>query len=306
MNEHVAGSCVGFGVRSDLAFDTLRAGDGRPLLVEQYSGPPPRGEEIVRWLPRDGHPFHGRLLRLAAGYAFWASDAGWFVIDPSIPSIAMDGAVAGDPSVPLIRELRLFGVPTSICAIEQGDVALHASGVEIGGEAVLFAGPTMYGKTTLAAALSARGHRLLCEDTARCALAPEPAVFPGPAVVRLRADVAARLHVPNATGRRMPDGRVPLIYDIERRGTGAPVRLRAIVLLRPGPDVQLSVVPGHQAARDLFAITFRLPLAEQRSAAFARVVDIVAKVPVLDLRRPLTLESIDEVAREIEGLLART
>jgi hypothetical protein len=59
-------------------------------------------------------------------------------------------------------------------------------------------------------------------------------------------------------------------------------------------------VPPPLAARDLFALSFRLPLAEARGAAFTRIVDLVARTEVLDLHRPLTLASMDEVMELVE------
>jgi hypothetical protein len=291
---------MGFGIRSSLPFRTLRSGDGPPLVVERLSGPVPDGEQLAVWRPRAGNPFHGRLLRNGAGFAFWASDAGWYVVDPAVPSIAMED---GGPS--LLAELRLFGVPASLCAAVAGDVPLHASAVEIDGAAVLFAGPSMHGKTTLAAALTARGHRLLAEDTVRCVTGPTPAVYPGPSVVRLRSDVASRLHVPHAVVRPMANGRVALILEPDRRKDGRPVPLRSIFLLRSGDAVSLERVPPPLAARDLFALSFRLPLAEARGAAFTRIVDLVARIEVLDLHRPLTLGSMDEVMELVETTTRR-
>jgi hypothetical protein len=291
------GSCMGFGIRSSLQFDTLRTGGGPPLLIDRWSGSEPDGEQLVMWRERAGNPFHGRLLRHGDGYAFWASDAGWYVVDPVVPSIALEGKT---PS--LIAELRMFGVPASLCAAAAGDVALHASAVEIDGTAVLFAGPSMQGKTTIAAALTARGHRLLAEDTVRCVAGPTPALYPGPAVVRLRADMAPGLTLPHSVARPMANGRVALILDSDRRGDGRPVPLSCIILLRPGDGLSLNPVRRPFAARDVFALAFRLPLAEARAAAFSRIVDIVARVDVLDLHRPLTLESMDDVMDAVEAI----
>ena len=139
---------------------------------------------------------------------------------------------------PFRRELRLFGIPAAVCAMDAGDLSLHASAVEIGGRAVLLAGPSMHGKTTLAAALAASGHRLLAEDTVRCSLADQPAAYPGPAVVRLRADVARSIAVPEVRAAA-PDeeGRTPLIFAPSVRGSGAPVPIAAVAFLHtnPGP-----------------------------------------------------------------------
>jgi hypothetical protein len=281
---------MGFAIRSSLEFRTLRAGGGSPLIVERWSGPEPRGDEVVSWRPRPGNPFHGRLLRDGERFAFWASDAGWYVIDPSVPAIAVEDA---GPS--LGAELRLFGVPASLCAGEVGDIALHASAVEIDGHAVLFAGPSMYGKTTLAAAFAARGNRLLAEDTVRCTTSPVPAAYPGPSVVRLRSDVASHLHLPQAVRQPMPNGRVCLILGAGSRGNGEPIPLRAIFVLRVGESVSITSVPRRVAARDLVALSFLLPGSEHWAANFARAVDLVAGVEVLDLHRPLSLASMDHV-----------
>src|SRR3954469_10733301 len=69
------GTAAGFRVRSHLPFATLRHGPGTPLVVTEVAALEPSGEELIRWAPRPGNPFHGRLLRSDDGFAFWASDA---------------------------------------------------------------------------------------------------------------------------------------------------------------------------------------------------------------------------------------
>jgi hypothetical protein len=290
------GSCVGYEVRSTVAFTTLRTGSGQPLLVDEHSDPDPQGEVIAEWHPRPGNPFHGRLLQNGRRYAFWASDAGWYLIDPTTPSISVI-----DGMDPLRRELRLFGIPAALCSFEAGDVSIHASAVEINGYGVLFAGPSRYGKTTLAAAFARAGHRLLSEDTSRCTLSPEPAVYPGPAMLRLRADVARRLHLPGSTVRAVREDRVSLVLEPDRRGDGASVPLRAVVILRPHEEgTTLAATAPALAARDLFALTFRPPKVGAAAACFSRTVDLAARVEVLDLRRRMTIEALDEVVSLVE------
>lgn len=261
------------------------------MLVDEHSGAQPDGELLVSWEPRPGNPFHGSLLRTGSGYAFWASDAGWYLIDPAEPSIRV--APGGDL---LRRELRLFGVPTAVCAFEHGDISVHASAVEIDGLGVLIAGPSMYGKTTLAAAFARSGHRLLSEDTTRCDVLTT-AIYPGPAVLRLRSDVADSIVVPGA--RRVTsqdDGRVPLLFDERHRRGGGPVPLRAILILREPSSVQrLESVNAIQATRDVMALAFRVPGAGSLETSFGRIVDLTARTETLYLHRPLTLESLDAV-----------
>jgi hypothetical protein len=288
---------MGFSIRSPFDFRSLRMGGGPPLSVTPWAGDAPDGEAVITWQARPGNPFHGRLLRNDAGFAFWASDAGWYFVDTTSPAIAVEG---GQPS--LMTELRLFGVPASLCASAAGDIALHASAVAIDGKAVLFAAPSMYGKTTTAAAFAAAGHRLLAEDTARCRIAA-PGVYPGPSVVRLREDVAAHITIPGAVAERMPNGRVCLLLPDDQRGDGQPIPLHAIVILRSADGVSLESVPRSTAARDLFALSFLLPIAEHREVNFTRIVDLVSRVEVVNLARPLTLGAMPKVIGAVEQLL---
>jgi len=294
------GVCLGYEVRSSIPFQTLRSGNGTPLYVEERPDLVADGETLVSWQPRPGNPFHGRLVKAGRTFGFWASDTGWYLIDPQVPSITMS---PGDN--PLRREVRMFGVPTSLCTMERGDVSIHASAVEVAGRAVLLAGPSRYGKTTLASALAQAGHRLLAEDSSRCSIGEPPMVMPGPAVVRLRADVVDFVDLPATRVGLDSDGRVGLIIDERDRGDGSGVPLRAILFLRSGSGPpKLEPVRTPDALRDILALTFQLPDHESRAAAFSRVADLAAGVDTLNLHRRIESDATGEVVRLIEDLAA--
>jgi hypothetical protein len=296
------GSCCGHAIHSSLPFRILRDGHaGRPLAVRRSGTVEPEGTVVARWEPRPGNPFHGRLLRTGAGtFAFWASDAGWFGVDPSEPSITIAG---GDEPLSLTAEVRLFGVPATLVAMDQGDVCLHASGVEIDGRAVLFAGPSRHGKTTLAAAFAAAGHRLLTEDMTRCTPGALVAAYPGPAVVRMRPDVAGGVRPAGAFDLVEERERVFMVLDGPQRGTGDPVPVAAILLLReePGP-ARLESAATPAAIRDLWSLAFTLPSDASHAAVFERIVEVASRVPVLDLHREMTIEALPRVINLVERL----
>jgi hypothetical protein len=279
------GTAAGHAIRTALPFLTLRSGGGTPLDVIELDGPPQAGRVLRSWSARPDHPFAARLHEAGEGTALWTSDAGWFAIDPAVPAIAVTPDVD-----PLRRELRLFGIPAAMCALARGDSTIHASAVEIDGQAVLFAGPGGHGKTTLAGAFAQAGHRLLSEDAARCHAGPTPTMAPGPAIIRLRADVADGLSIPAARGLDIEGDRQPFVIDADARGSGAPVPIRAIVLLRPEAPIDLRPVPPTVAVRDLLALTFALATPAGHAAAFASIADLVASVEVLELRRPFTAD----------------
>jgi hypothetical protein len=261
----------------------------------------PVGEVVLAWRPRPDNPFEGRLIRTPSGFAYWASDAGWFTVDP------LSGTIGLSPGrFTLRRELRLLGIPLSLCAFELGDITIHAAAIEVEGAAVLLAGPSRSGKTTLAAAFCAAGHRLLAEDSTRCGVIGSPVVHPGPAAIRLREDVAARLRLPGSPADAADDteagdpGRVPIVLDADARGTGAHVPLAAILFLRSElGEVHLEPVPSMAAIRDLLALTFHPPTPAGRAMAFSRIADLVRGVSVLDLYRPQTIESLDDVLESV-------
>lgn len=296
------GSCAGHRVCSSFPLQTLREGDcGTALRIEREEGLEPMGELIAEWHPRQGNPFHGRLMRTDAGFAFWASDAGWFVVDPEEPAVTF---AAPEGPMTLTAEVRMFGVPSSLIALQRGDLSVHAAAVEVAGRAVVLSGPSRYGKTTLAAAFAAAGHRVLAEDMATCTLGDGVSVYPGPAVMRLRPDVAEDF----ATGHRRvvtERERVFVPLDGAQRGSGAPVPLAALLFLREADgQPRLSAARKADAIRDLWTLTFSLPTDTSHAATFERASDLVAQVPVFDLRRPLRLDLLEPIVALVEELVA--
>jgi len=201
------------------------------------------------------------------------------------------------------REVRLWGVPTGLCLDARGDLGMHASAVEVDGRALVFVAPGRFGKTTLAAAFHADGHRILAEDMTCVTLTPEPSVLPGPAVLRLRPDVYERLDVADTTVLDRDDERIHLGIDDARRGDGRPVPLAAIVVLRRGtPDIQLYRVLAERFLPEVAAVAWLLPGESDRLRTFDRCVSLVSQVPLWLLDRPLTF---DELKAVIDQLIDR-
>lgn len=121
-------------------------------------------------------------------------------------------------------------------------VCLHAAAVAVNGEAILIAGPPEAGKSTLAAALLTRGHRLLTDDVA--ALADQGGdilVQPGPATLRPRASALMVLHaLRGGTTWWSPSAETGCI-EIDPMAIGAyatdAARVSAVCILSPDDDV---------------------------------------------------------------------
>ena len=296
-------TCFGYAVRSELALEYVRAGDGPALdvAVGADGAARPGDRLLLEWLPTELHPqFHARLYADERRYRLWTSGtgSGWFVVDPDGPSITVP-----ETAGPVRREERLWGLPALLCVLHRGDLPLHAAAIEVGGEALLLAAPSAFGKTTLVAAALAAGYRHLAEDLSCVRLgAGRPTVVPGPAMLRLRPDVAAALDVPKTTRLDESDGRVHLAIDPAARGDSTPVPIRALVLLQPteGRPLLADVDP-RAALRDLWALAFRLPSEEDRSRCFHELGELAARVRLRRLAYPARIESLPETVE----LLAR-
>jgi hypothetical protein len=301
MSEVVGGTCFGFQVRSPLPFTFLRGGDGDPLEVvlgDESVGEDP-GDLLFEWTPSAHQPLQARLYGGGAQYSFWLADGGWFTIDLDVPRITVPRL--GDP---IRREERLWTLPALLCFSRRGDLPLHAAAVEVDGAAILLAGPRTWGKTTLAAAFMEAGHRVLTEDVACVRLLPDAAIVPGPAMLRVRHDVAARLPITAAECVGMDEDRVHLAVDRACRGNCAPVPLRAIVILRDGKDLtRLERIAAAKAIPDLWALGFRLPGPHSVGGSFADLADLVRSVPVWNLFRPFRLERLAEVVPVVAAVV---
>lgn len=126
------------------------------------------------------------VLRIPNVAAYLVEDASRVVVEPFLPVDAPD-----------IRAF-LLGTVLAVLCFKRGTLPLHASAVEIAGGAVLLAGNSGLGKSSLAAELHRRGARLLSDDL--CALdfqgRDSPLIRPAFPRLKLWQDSAAHLGLP--------------------------------------------------------------------------------------------------------------
>jgi hypothetical protein len=154
----------GWRLRGEFALPDLLPwrGEDRPPDIEIIQGAVPEVLPESRQL--------GCAVQIAADrrIRFSVPGVAAFLIDGD-SRVTIDAALPAD--APEIR-IFLFGTVLGILCYRRGLIPLHAAAVEIGGRAILLAGPSGVGKSTLAAALAARGHRVLTDDL--CAVRREP------------------------------------------------------------------------------------------------------------------------------------
>jgi hypothetical protein len=289
------GTCYGYEIRSALEFNYLRSGAGEPLEVSPEPVPDQQPGELLRTWDPPGFPVRVRLYSSSTGYGLWNEDAGWFGIEPSAPRLVVPPS--GDP---VRREERVWGLPVMLCFLARGDLALHASCVEVDNRALVLAAPRRFGKTTLAAGFASVGYRVLAEDLVCIRPGSPPSVVPGPAMLRVRRDIGDSLSVPGAVELGRDDDRIHLSLQAQR-GTCDPVPLGGIAMLLEGdteprtdPIDSASVVP------DLWYLSFKLSNEDDMSRCFGAITQVAYSTRAWNLTRRLQL---DELNATVESLL---
>ena len=301
----VRGTCYGFEVHSSLDFAFLRPGSGTPLFIEEddLSGrAPDEMTSLQSWGEIPGKRALTRLYGAEDGFEVMIGREYRFrILTPSLeprhspapPRLLVSPARSSED-----REILLWTTPAAVAISLQADLALHAASIDVGGEAVLLAGPSGAGKTTTAAALHAAGTRVLADDLTRCNPRGHPSVFPGPAVLRLRDDTARRYASDSQpTSHRR---KTRLIVPAGRRGDGAPVPLRAIYFLASAPGAfEARPIEPTEALQRLWPCSFYLPGEMNRRRCFQLLAELVGKVPAWELSRKVDWATLPDLVDRI-------
>ena len=213
--------------------------------------------------------------------------------------IVVDPAPGVDPA--LIRVL-LAGRMMAFLLRQRGWLPLHASGVLIGGQAVLFLGASGAGKSTAAAAFHARGHQVITDDVApvrvngggECILSPA-----GP-TLRLRDDSRS------VFGGTEPPGHVQWdksVFYLSRSGGVGLASVRLVYVLADGESLRQELIQPVSAATVLSRTSFTKHRRMDKEALSVHLRDcsaVASAVPVFRLTRRRSLAALPELVRWIE------
>jgi hypothetical protein len=279
------GSVYGFEVKSDLPLRRLNsaAGGRGELVVESTASPlvAPTGEPAGSLVDEDGRRWFASYELDADECLLQMPPTGSFLLQATGGRIAVDSA-DGDAE---LLEHRIAS--SAICTLlsMRGDLVLHAAAVEADGRAIVFCGPSLRGKSTLARALGEAGCRLLGEDG--IAIEPGgdgPVAHPGARGVRMRS--------PGGGQQR------PVLIDDPGAGEPGPCPLAAVVLL--GERGAAFEVEPLEPARALALLTPNLIHSGGRAsiaAAFQRLAALLGTVPALQISLPDDLDALPETCQ---------
>lgn len=241
----------------------------------------------------------GYLLRVPGTASYWAREGKQVVIkcEPDVPEAH-------------VRAFFLGSVMTAILH-QRGTLVLHAAGVVGSRGAVLFAGNSGIGKSTLLAALSQRGYRPLTDDVAAITVGADNTlcVHPGVPQARLWKDTAARLGYSLSDLSRARVGVEKYVLSLRDGFSTIPQPLAALFVLAVGNNSKVIVEPVKNAERfNLVRANTRnlrvLEGLEMQAAHFALAAAVASRVPIAQLIRPKDVDSLDDLLAQIDPSLA--
>jgi hypothetical protein len=206
----------------------------------------------------------------------------------------------------IVRQV-ILGPALAVALTQRGLTTLHASAVAVNGGGVIFLGGSGGGKSTAAGAMQARGHLLIADDAVAIAGTDEaPLLPPGFPRLKLWPEAASSLGVAS-------DELSELYADLDKRGWAVPdgfatepVPPTHVYVLDIGPAIAIEPLAPAEAVIELIrnahgVMSMRGIVASeqlQRAAALAE------RVKVRRLVRPLSLETLFEVAEAVEADVA--
>jgi hypothetical protein len=269
--------------------------------------------ELPELVPFDGVPdVRIRLGPVAAdlegpvqhGPGYQAAEGRYLLNVPGIARyLVTDGRdvrVAPEPDT-VESGVRVFLLSSVMAAVthQRGLLAMHASTVDVGNGAVLFAGESGTGKSTLSAAFHDRGCPIVTDDVSVVAFDRDehPMIHPGYRQLRLAADSLEHVGASLGARRRMDLGKQKYGVTVPGAAPPAPLRIRRMFLLadHPSDTIRLRPLDGPAKVTAVVRGTYRRRMSDalgRRSAHFALCVAVAQRIDIVEVHRPRKLDTV--------------
>lgn len=229
---------------------------------------------------------------------FWFKQAGSFVVrDGASIEIAPNHGASED----LLR-LYVQGMMMAMVLYQRGFCVLHASVVEIDGAAVAFLGHVGAGKSTIAAAMHARGHAVISDDNAAVLLEEQNAhVWPAYPYLKLFPDIAEAVGYSRSDLRTLYASLAKVGGPVRSRFRTAPAPLRCLYVLGRSHPAEISLLSGQSAIIELIRNSAPTRWGCRGDAAHLRQCAGLANLlPMFRVRTFDTLGAIAPLAAQLE------
>ncbi len=260
--------------------------------------PVPDRDAVDVVIRRDSVPRSPRCATLREELAIHGAGAAFLIRDGR--EVIVDARPDIDPA---FLGVLLQGRVMAFLFRQRGWLPLHACGVAIGNDCILFLGVARAGKSTTAAAFHKSGHIVVTDDVAPVRVDDEQrcVLQSGWSHVRLREDAQA-LFEGSALASAMQAGKRR--YDLGSPETPAlPYRLRCAYLLEYGDEIRAEPVDPAEAIPLLSQCSFIRHPRMGREALEAHLRDCCSVARILPVRRiirPRSLTRLPDMVSSVE------
>jgi hypothetical protein len=201
--------------------------------------------------------------------------------------------------------LYLVGTVMAVLLYQREMLVLHASVVDIDGAAVAFLGTSGAGKSSLAAALHARGHPVLVDDVAAVDTTTGTAmVIPAFPQLKLHPAVARSLGYDAESLLLLHPTEEKRGYRMSQASGPAPVPLGQIYILAANADAGVETLPPCEALVELIRHSYPSRLLHSGGAPHLhQCTDLVRNVPIARLKKSPDPASLPYLAELVEASL---
>jgi hypothetical protein len=217
--------------------------------------------------------------------------------------IVIDPLPSAEPE--LLRTV-LLGRMMAYLLRQRGWLALHASGVTIGGVGVLFLGASGCGKSTTAAAFYARGHVVITDDVAPVRVSTGDCL--GLVRPRLRLDERSRSILNDRALRGAPEWDKYAYNLPDARALPPSARIQRIYALTDGQRVAIQALSNLASFRLLSAHSFFKRRKMERAAIenhLSLCAAVAMSTSVHELLRPKDLRALPTLVEAVERDVTR-
>jgi hypothetical protein len=281
-------------IQSEIPFPDLLPGRGNPDVIircgriEAPWNEARKGEHFFQSIPG------GLLMTWAGAVRFLLSDNQIVTVEaaPGTEEASIRNMILGPILGVMLYRLGYHVFHASVIALPQGGVA--------------FLAPKGHGKSSLAASLVQRGHRLVSDDLLVYQDDAQIRAEPGIPVIKLWPDALRAIGVDPARCPRISPEVEKRVLNLQNRIVQQPVIIRALFVIQAGQKIEvLPLVPREAIARVMpnwYGMLFQgdlLPFFNLKRH-LQESSQLVNALPVYLLRGPISLDNLDEACRVIE------
>lgn len=238
-------------------------------------------------------------------YAYWEG-VGTFLIKEGKEIIIEPVAEADE------YRLRLFILGAAIGTIlhQRGFLVLHGSGVDIDGQAVVFVGNKGWGKSTIAANLNAKGHKLIGDDVIAINLSGDkPMVLPAFPQLKLWPDAVSYLGIELESLPQLVPHLEKREHRVNQRFSDRTLPLEQIYVLGKYPSLEIKPLEPQEIIKYLILNSYVARFGNEllkanQSSHFVKITQIAKQIPIDHLLRPTDLDLLSVTVELIENRVA--